>query len=203
MRSSFRSVFLRLVCIAAVALPAVATMTMADPASAETPTEVIAGSVDDGVFVAPTATQVDQAIVPELAAVVASARSVGINLVIVAPVDPQPDAESFSFRVLQAAEFDAVLMADAVLVLPPEGELEASVVDDYTDFVVPALEAARQAPTPQAAGEAFVARLDHDPDRSIPGTVRTIITVVALMLAVLGIAVVLERIVRRRRRSAR
>ncbi len=195
---SFRSVV-----TAALALTVAATVTMVDSAAAETPTEVIAGLADDGVFVAPTATQVDPAVVPELAGVVASARGIGINLVIVAPVDPQPDAESFSLRVLQAAAADAVLMADAVLVVSPEGELEASVVDDYTDFVVPALEAARQAPTPQAAGEAFVARLDQEPDRSLPGTVRTIVTVVALMLAVLGIAVVLERIVRRRRPSAR
>lgn len=190
---------MRLSFTAALAPIALATVAMVNPAMAETPTEVIAGLADDGVFVAPNATQVDQAVVPELAGVVASARSVGINLVIVGPVDPQPDAESFSFRVLQAAEADAVLMADAVLVLPPEGELEASVVDDYTDFVVPALEAARQAPTPQAAAEAFVARLAQEPDRSLPGTVQTIITVVALMLGVLGIAVVFERIVRRQR----
>lgn len=190
---------MRLSFTAALAPIALATLAMVNPAMAETPTEVIAGLADDGVFVAPNATQVDQAVVPALAGVVVSARSVGINLVIVGPVDPQPDAESFSFRVLQAAEADAVLMADAVLVLPPEGELEASVVDDYTDFVVPALEAARQAPTPQAAAEAFVARLAQEPDRSLPGTVQTIITVVALMLGVLGIAVVFERIVRRQR----
>lgn len=190
---------MRLSFTAALAPIALATLAMVNPAMAETPTEVIAGLADDGVFVAPNATQVDQAVVPALAGVVVSARSVGINLVIVGPVDPQPDAESFSLRVLQAAEADAVLMADAVLVLPPEGELEASVVDDYTDFVVPALEAARQAPTPQAAAEAFVARLAQEPDRSLPGTVQTIITVVALMLGVLGIAVVFERIVRRQR----
>lgn len=194
---------MRLSFTAALAPIALATVAMVNPAMAETPTEVIAGLADDGVFVAPNATQVDQAVVPALAGVVVSARSVGINLVIVGPVDPQPDAESFSLRVLQAAEADAVLMADAVLVLPPEGELEASVVDDYTDFVVPALEAARQAPTPQAAAEAFVARLDQEPDRSLPRTVQTIITVVALMLGVLGVAVVFERIVRRQRQPTR
>ena len=194
---------MRLSFTAALAPIALATLAMVNPAMAETPTEVIAGLADDGVFVAPNATQVDQAVVPALAGVVVSARSVGINLVIVGPVDPQPDAESFSLRVLQAAEADAVLMADAVLVLPPEGELEASVVDDYTDFVVPALEAARQAPTPQAAAEAFVARLDQEPDRSLPRTVQTIITVVALMLGVLGVAVVFERIVRRQRQPTR
>lgn len=198
MRPSFRSVLW-----AVLALTTAAIVAMVDPASAETPTEVVAGLADDGVFVAPTAAHVDQGTVPELAEVVASARDIGINLVIVAPVDPQPDAESFSLRVLQAAEADTALLAEAVLVLPPEGELEASVVDDYTDFVVPALEAARRSPNPQAASEAFVARLDHEPDRSLPATVRNVLAVVVLMLAVLGFAVVLERIVRRRRAPAR
>ncbi len=198
MRLSFRSVF-----PAALVLTTAAFVALVDPASAETPTEVVAGLADDGVFVAPAAVQVDPSVVPELAEIVASARAVGINLVIVAPVDPQPDAESFSLRILQAAEADVAMQAEAVLVLPPEGEIEASVVDDYTDFVVPALEAARRSPSPQAAAEAFVARLDHEPDRSLPATVRSIITVVALMVAVLGLAVVAERILRGRRRPTR
>ncbi|MDA3039570.1 MAG: hypothetical protein O3C27_08555 [Actinomycetota bacterium] len=202
MRGSLRSMVCAALVLTAV-MSAPIILLAVDPASAETPTEVVAGLMDDGVFVAPTATQVDPSVVPALAAVVVSARSLGINLVIVAPADPQPDAESFSLRVLQAAEIDTSLLTDAVLLMSPDGELEASAADDYTDFVVPALDAARQAPSPQAASEAFVARLDHEPDRSLPATVRTVITVVVLMLAVLGLSVVLERMLRRQRRPNR
>ncbi len=180
---------LRAICLFACGLSLVA---LAAPASAEHPADVVAELQDDGVYRAPDAVQVGESGVAALTQSVAAARASGLRLAVVVPIDPEPDAEAFALRIRQAAELEAVL------VIGPDGEIQASVVDDYKERVVLALEQARAAPSPSAATDAFSAHLMATSERSLPGTVRLIIIAVFILLLVLGGAVIGEQMMRRR-----
>lgn len=162
------------------------------PASAETPSAVAVELADDGVYRSPQSTQIDEATVATLAAAVVRAKASGLNLVVLAPSDPQPDAESFALRVRQATE------ADVALLFATDGALHASVTDAYSDRMVRSVEEARQAPGAAAAVEAFVAQLTTEPDRGLPPTVRLIIGVVVGLVIVLIASTALEQAFRRR-----
>jgi hypothetical protein len=185
-RSLLRASFL-LAFLASLALMSVA------PASAETPTAVAERLADDGVYLAAGNSDYDEA---ALATVVARARDLGLRMVVIAPDDPQPDNNAFALRVRQLVE------ADVTLSFGPDGTLGASVTEDYKDAFPRSLAAARDTEPAEAAAEVFLTELVTTPDRSVPGTISTIVRGVVVLLLVLVLAAAAEQLLRRSRRDS-
>lgn len=164
-----------------------AAVTLAPPASAETPTEVLEQTRDDGVFIAPGVGAHDT---EALAAVVAEARRIGLVMIIAAPADPVPTAEAFALRLRQAGD------VDVALVFAPDGVIQASVTDDLAPREVPALDAARAAADPDQAAHEYLTTLVAERDDSLPGTVRRIILVVIVLVVLLVGVTVAEQFLR-------
>ena len=158
------------------------------PAEAETPREVVEETAIDGVYIANGVGPIDESL---LIPVVEDAQRQGIEMVIVAPRDPQPDAEAFALRVRQAAE------ADVALLFGPDGGLFASVVEDYDDGLIRALENAEAEPTPDRVAQAFLTELTTEPERPLPEVIRTVVKVVIYLLVMLLLAAVAEQFFRR------
>ena len=176
-----------------VALGLLFVLAAAGDVLGETPTMVADEVAGDGIYVGDGVTGIDIAAIEPI---IARAQQIGIRLVVVAPDDPQPDAESFALRVRQAADVEAALL------FAPDGTIWASVVDDYEDGFVRAVNAARAAERPDLAADVFLTALVTEPDRPLPGVIGTIIRIVIFLLLALGVAVAAEQVVRRRRSSA-
>ncbi|MFT7601201.1 MAG: hypothetical protein ACI8TP_004152 [Acidimicrobiales bacterium] len=166
-------------------------------ASAETPAEVVAEVGDDGVYISPTidapdGTPLDAA---SFRPTVEEAQRLGIRLLVIAPADPQPDAESFALRVRQAADVEAVVLFAA------DGNVYGSVVDDYDTGYIRALAGARSAPTADLAVQTFLDQLVTEPDRPLPSVIATIVRSVIYLVIILGLAVLAEQFFRRRPRQ--
>lgn len=158
------------------------------PAVAESPLAVAEDLAIDGVFVAPGRDDIDEVAVAES---IREARARGLRLVVVAPNDPQPSASAFARRVLEASD------ADAALVFPTEGGVEADVIDEFDSASLRALGAARSKANPVATVEAFTDELLAEPVRSVPPIVGQILRGVLLLAVALGGAVALEQLLRR------
>ena len=176
-------------------LVVLAALVLSGPASAESPVEVAEELVIDGVFVSPARSDIEES---GLATAVEQARARGLRLVVVAPIDPQPDVASFARRIQEASD------ADAAIVFPVEGGLEAHVIDEFESASFRALAAARSKATPVAAVEAFSSELLVEPSRALPPIVNQIVNVVVLLGLVLAAAVAMEQALRRmlRRRGS-
>lgn len=164
------------------------------PVGAETPTEVVEQTAVDGVYIARGVDPIDETL---LIPVVERAQREGIEMVIIAPRDPQPDPEAFALRVRQAAE------ADVALSLGPEGGIYASVVEDYEDGIIRALNAAEAETNPGAAADVFLTELTTEPDRPLPEVIRTVVKVVIYLVVLLLLAAIAEQLFRRWRRKGR
>ncbi|MEM8923966.1 MAG: DUF6676 family protein [Actinomycetota bacterium] len=159
----------------------------APPAAAESPTEVAAELQLDGVFVAP-GREADEA---ALTQTVQEARARGIRVVVVLPNDPQPTVASFARRVMEAAD------ADAAVIFPAEGGLEAHTIEEFESANLRAESAARSKSTPADAVEAYAEQLLTEPERRVPPIVGQVITIVILLALVLAAAVASEQLLRR------
>ena len=142
----------------------------------------------DGVFVAPSRTDIDE---EAMATTVQQARARGLRLVVVAPIDPQPDAAAFARRVQEASD------ADAAIVFPAEGGFEAHVIDEFTAAHLRAIAAARSKATPVDAVEVFSAELLVEPSRELPPIVNRLLIIVVVLALTLAGAVALEQTLRR------
>jgi hypothetical protein len=127
----------------------------------------------------------------ELAESIEQARALGLRLVVVAPSDPQPGPAAFARRVQEASD------ADAAIVFPPGGGLEAHVIDEFDSASFRALAAARSMTSPPLAVEAFTSELLAEPTRSLPPIVRQIVLLVLLLAFLLAGVVALEHLRRR------
>ncbi len=162
------------------------------PVEAETPSEVVDETAVDGVYIANGVGPIDENL---LIPVVEQAQRQGIEMVIIAPRDPQPDAEAFALRVRQAAK------ADIALLFGPDGGVFASVVEEYEDAIVRAMDKADGEPTPDRVAEAFLAELTTEPERPLPAVIWTIVKAVIYLLVMLLLAAVAEQLFRRWRRN--
>jgi hypothetical protein len=162
------------------------------PVSAETPAEVVEGANGGGLFIAPGIGAFDEV---ALVAVVERAQRLGIQMLIVAASDPQPDDAAFALRVRQRADVEVALL------FGPEGEIEASVVDEYKNHYPRSLESAKAATTPDEAADLFLTQLTTEPDRSFPDVITTIVRGVVYLLVILLLASIAEHLLRRRRQS--
>ena len=158
------------------------------PAAAESPVAVAEDLAIDGVYVAPGREDIDETMIAES---IREARARGLRLVVVAPIDPQPSAEAFARRVLEASD------ADAALVFPTEGGLEGHVIDELESASLRALTAGRSKASPQDAVEAFTVELLTEPDRSLPPIVGQLVRGVLVLAILLAGAVAIEQLLRR------
>jgi hypothetical protein len=165
---------------------------VASPASAESPVLVAEGLAGNGVW-APSG-DVDAA---ALAATVARAREAGVDLAIVVARDPQPDVTAFALRVRQLGG------GDPVLVFGPDGRFGVSGEDVERVALFRAIEAAEAFEAPEEVADAFTTGLLTEPEAGVPELVQRVITVVAVAMAGLGVAVVIELLLALDRRSRR
>lgn len=162
------------------------------PVGAETPSELAEELAVDGVYVAPSRDDVDEA---ALEAVVEDLRFESLRINVVAPVDPVPDTKAFARRIQEK------MSSDAAIVFPPPqtdpeaepAQLEAYAVDDLSDGLIRALSAARAEPDPAEAVRVFASELTVEPDAGRPAIIGRLILLGLLLAAVLGGVVVFER----------
>ncbi len=157
-------------------------------AGAESPIVVGGELAVDGVFVAPERPEVSES---QLVESVKQARALGLRLVVVVPNDPQPDPKAFARRILEASD------ADVALVFPPDGGLEANVVDEFASVGLRALTAARSKSNPVVATDTFTQELLAEPSRSIPPVVSRTVLGVVVLAVILAAVVMLEQGLRR------
>jgi len=164
------------------------------PSGAENPLELSDELSLDGVYVSPQRNELDE---QAMQRAVERARAVGIRLVAVAPNNPEPDAASFARRILEAVN------ADAVVVYPPEGGIEAYVIGEFDSAKFRALAEARSKANPEAALDAFTEELLEEPTTGIPDLVRTLVVVMLVLAVVLALIVLVENQLLSRRAKAR
>lgn len=163
--------------------------------AAETPSEVVADLVNDGLFVAPARRSgVD---LVELERQIEEARAAGIRVAVVIPSDPLPNSEAFARRVLEASGEG---IYEAVIVIDPDGNHEVAVSDDYHDRILRSIEAARSGATPEDSVSLTVAALLAEPEPSVPAALDVIDGWVVRMVILLAVAVVVDLLLRQRRR---
>ncbi|MCP4227820.1 MAG: hypothetical protein GY773_31125, partial [Actinomycetia bacterium] len=180
-----RSVLAALLVGTLLALP---STTVVPPAAAESPTLVAEEAALDGVFVARGRNDIDE---ESIATIVQQARARGLRLVVVAPLDPQPDPVAFARRVQEASD------ADAAIVFPVEGGFEAHVIDEFDAAHLRALAAARSKASSVDAVETFSDELLAEPSRELPPIVNQLLSIVVLLAIALAGAVALEQILKR------
>lgn len=152
-------------------------------ASAESPSRVADGLVDDGVFVGFGRSDVDEA---ALAAAVSDARADGLDLVVVVPRDPQPSAKAFARRIQERTE------ADVAIVFPSDGPLEAYVIDELSAARPRAIEAARILDDPARAVVTFADELTTSDSTGRPPIVGQIIRALVICSLLIGAVVAIE-----------
>ena len=166
-------------------------LTSGSPAGAESPSALAAGELaSDGVYVAPGRADMAE---EDLTESIEKARALGLRLVVVAPDDPQPTAIAFARRVQEASD------ADAAIVFPPEGGLEAHVIDELESARFRALDEARGQPNPALAVDAFTTELLAEPSQALPPIVRQVVLLVLVLAFILAGTVALEQLRRRSR----
>lgn len=189
MRAAYRFVM----CMALLGPLALASGVVA----AEQPSPVIEALAADGVFVhSRRSAEVDR---QQLAAVVEEAGARGYGMAIVVPLEPLPDLRAFVLRVQQGGEFDIVLGYGL------EGEIEASTSDAFDNSDrLSALGVVRDAGGgTEALAGLFLDELTTDPPSELPGTVRTTIRWVVLLVIALGVTIAVEQLWRSRSRRGR
>ncbi len=166
----------------------------AAPAAAESPVALTEELEPDGVFVSRIRTEIDEA---ALEAAIAEVRSDGLQLVAVAPIDPQPNGEAFARRIQEALE------SDAAIIFMPDGTIETYVIDELTPAQVRAAEKASAIADPARATLAFADELTSERVPGRPALVGQLITALVLFGIAIGLIVAIEQAVagNRRRRT--
>jgi hypothetical protein len=178
--------------VLAVVVAALGALLVA-PVSAETPTEVAEEAADDGVFVSLGRSDVDE---EALVAAVADAANRGVEMIVVAPRDPQPTAKAFARRLQELVE------VEVAIVLPVDGPLEAYVAEDLSSSRPRAMETARGLADPARAVAVFADEVVTRSEPGRPAIIGQILRVLLLCSVVVGAVVLLETLIGRARRSA-
>lgn len=154
------------------------------PAGAEAPSALTADLAEDGVYIAPERTDIEEA---PLVAAVNEARAAGVELVVVAPLDPQPDPRAFARRIQEATD------VDAAMVFTDDGPIASYATDDLKNGNTRAQAAAMAAPTPAAAVTAYQTELLTEPSGGVMGVIIAVVVLLAALVAALVVAVILEQ----------
>lgn len=196
--------------LALIAFTLLTTVVGITPAAAEDPGFVADAVAEDGVFVAPGRSDVDEA---ELEAIVQSLRFEALRVVVVAPNDPQPSNEAFARRIQEATD------ADVAIVFPPpqdptptdsaigeentvedtveEAQVEAYVIDDLQENHYRALQEAREFSDPARSVEAFAEEIQAEREVEQPAIIGQLSWALVLMAIGLIVIFALERVVNR------
>lgn len=163
-------------------------------AAAESPVALTEELTNDGVYVSRVRTEIDEA---ALEAAVRQVQSNGLQLVAVAPIDPQPDGEAFARRIQEAVE------ADAALIFMPDGSLETYVIDELNPARIRATEKAEAIADPARATLAFADELTSERTTGRPELISQLIMALVLFGMTIGLIVAVEQAVsaNRRRRA--
>ena len=172
----------------------VGLLVVVTPALAESPVALSEELTNDGVYVSRVRTEIDEI---TLEAAVNEIRNEGLQLVVVAPIDPQPDGEAFARRIQEAVE------ADAALIFMPDGSIESYVIDELTPARIRATEKAEAIADPARAVLAFADELTSEREAGRPELIGRLITALVLCGLVIGLVVGVEQTVaaNRRRRA--
>lgn len=164
------------------------------PVAAESPVALSEELATDGVYVSRVRTEIDEA---ALEAAVQEVRSDGLRLVVVAPIDPQPDGESFARRIHEAVE------SDAAIIFMPDGSVETYVIDELAPARLRATEKAEAIADPARATLSFADELTSDRVSGRPELLGQLITALVLLGLTIGLIVAIEQAVsaNRRRRA--
>ncbi|MFV0260414.1 MAG: DUF6676 family protein [Acidimicrobiales bacterium] len=160
------------------------------PAAAEAPSALVGDLAADGVYIAPERTDLEEG---PLVAAVNEARAGGVELVVVAPLDPEPDPRAFARRVQEATD------VDAAMIFTDDGQIAAYATDDLKNGNTRALAAAAAAPDPAAAVTAYETELLTEPSGGFLGVVITVVVLIGVLVAALVAAVILEQRLRQAR----
>lgn len=165
---------------------------IASPAAAESPVALSEELASDGVYVSRVRTEIDEV---ALEAAVQEVRSDGLLLVVVAPIDPQPDGEAFARRIQEAVE------ADAALIFMPDGSIETYVIDELTPARIRAMEKAQAIADPARATLAFADELTSERTAGRPELIGQLIMALVLLGVAIGLIVAAEQAVNANRRK--
>ncbi len=154
--------------------------------SDETPTLLAEKLEDSGVYIGPGRSDLDAATLQEA---VSSARQEGLEIVILVPDQPEPNASAFARRIQEKTE------TDAAIVYPPDGaELQAYASEEFVSNRTRALNRAQEEADPSAAIGVYVEELQSDGSRNVPVFVLILVVVVLVLLyAAYGASSLLER----------
>lgn len=161
-------------------------------ATAETPAEVVAGTGDNGVFVATGLG--DEA---DYEAVVERAAAQGLDLAVVEPLAPEPDEAAFALRVLQASDHDVVALVGQ------DGRIWLQAAEIANRDLVSARKAGEAAPTVVASLDAIVTDLVTEPDPETPEIVGQLRRAVFALVALIVLGTIADQLVRRLMASQR
>jgi hypothetical protein len=165
------------------------------PAAAETPSEVLAELVGDNTYVAAARqSEFDEA---EFERLVVDARAVGVNLVIVAPLEVSPSTTAFARRVREASG------VGVTVVFGPDGVFAVNVEQDLEDDATRAVNVASDVADPVERVETLITELTTEPVRERPAFFDRVLRWVITLLAVLIGAAVVERLVREGKKARR
>ncbi|MDH5519473.1 MAG: hypothetical protein OEZ14_02955 [Acidimicrobiia bacterium] len=165
---------------------------IAGPAAAESPVALSEELASDGVYVSRVRTEIDEV---ALEAAVQEVRSDGLLLVVVAPIDPEPDGESFARRIQEAVE------ADAALIFMPDGSIESYVIDELAPARIRATEKAEAIADPARATLAFADELTSQRTAGRPELIGQLIMALVLLGVTIGLIVAVEQAVGASRRK--
>ncbi len=181
----------------AATLSVVALLVWAGAVAAESPVALSEELAADGVYVSRVRTEIDEV---ALEAAVQEVRSDGLLLVVVAPIDPQPDGEAFARRIQEAVE------ADAALIFMPDGSVETYVIDELAPARIRATDKAEAIADPARAALAFADELTSERTPGQPELIGQLTMALVLLGVTIGLIVAVEPAVnanRRRRKEER
>ncbi len=181
----------------AATLSVVALLVWAGAVAAESPVALSEELAADGVYVSRVRTEIDEV---ALEAAVQEVRSDGLLLVVVAPIDPQPDGEAFARRIQEAVE------ADAALIFMPDGSVETYVIDELAPARIRATDKAEAIADPARAALAFADELTSERTPGQPELIGQLTMALVLLGVTIGLIVAVEQAVnvnRRRRKEER
>ena len=146
-----------------------------DPPRNENPAAIAEEIQGDGVYIASTREDVSR---EPLVAEVLRARQNNLRLVIVIPENPEPTPQAYARRMQEATD------ADAAIVFPSEGQMEAYSVEELRINNGVSLDAARQENDYKMAVSVYAGKMVQNPDRGVPFFILGLIVFVVVLVVV-------------------
>ncbi len=141
--------------------------------SDETPTKLAEKLEDTGVYIGPGRSDVEAGSFEQA---VKRAEEEGIEIIVLVPDRPEPDASAFARRMQERTNVDA-----AIVFPPDDGQVQAYASDEFESSRTRALDKAQEEDDRSTVLDVYVSELNSGGSRSVP------IFVLALVLVVFGL----------------